>query len=87
MKKGYLRNVVNEAYLKPSREQSTASIGAALNYLASNLKSGKLYPSELYADVQDILNSLNNAVRVAEKYADSDPWEALQDLLNKLRLD
>lgn len=93
MKKRYLRNVVNEAYVTGGssshlKEQSQDSIGTALNYLASNLQSGKLSTQDGAARVQEILNSLIKAASTAKiMIARRESWEALQYLLKQIALD
>jgi hypothetical protein len=85
MKKGYLRNVVNEAYVTG---QPKSNIGSELYKLYTDLdpnartKSGARVSEVL----KMILDDLTETVDFHKRTADQEPWETLQSLFKEIEI-
>lgn len=82
-------DLLAEAYEKVLKEQTHSSIGGELYKLYTELgPEAKTKSGARVSDVlKMILDELNDTVDMAKRYADKEPWEALQELLTKLALD
>jgi hypothetical protein len=85
MKKGYFKNVVNEAYVTG---QSKSNIGSELYKLYTDLdpnaqtKSGARVSEVL----KMILDDLTETVNFHKRSADQEPWETLQSLFKEIEI-
>lgn len=84
------QELLAEAYNKVLKEQTTeTSIGNELYKLYTELEPNAMTKSGARASevLKMILDELNEVVDKHKRYADSEPWEALQSLLSKLAID